>query len=77
MKGKIRKKVSGSQLYKYIIKIILIGDCSIGKTSLINRYIHNSFESQYLCTIGVDFIMKTLIIDNKQVKLQIWDTAGI
>jgi len=69
--------ISGSLLYQYIFKIILIGDCNIGKTSLINRYIHNSFENEYLCTIGVDFMMKTLEIEDKQIKLQIWDTAGM
>lgn len=64
-------------LYQYIFKIILIGDCNIGKTSLINRYIHNSFKKEYLLTIGVDFMMKTVEIDDKQIKLQIWDTAGM
>lgn len=68
---------NGLAMYQYIFKIILIGDCNIGKTSIINRYIHNTFESVYLCTIGVDFMMKTIDIDDRQIKLQIWDTAGM
>ena len=77
MQNPTKDQNSGSLLYQYIFKIILIGDCNIGKTSLINRYIHNSFQSEYLCTIGVDFMMKTIDIDGKQIKLQIWDTAGM
>jgi len=63
--------------YQYIFKIILIGDSNIGKTSIINRYIHNSFSDKYICTIGVDFMMKTMTIEDTQLKLQIWDTAGM
>jgi small GTP-binding protein len=63
--------------YHYIFKIILIGDSGIGKTSIINRYIHNSFNDKYICTIGVDFMMKTMNIEETQIKLQVWDTAGM
>ncbi len=63
--------------YHYIFKIILIGDSNIGKTSIINRYIHNTFNDKYICTIGVDFMMKTLVVEETQIKLQIWDTAGM
>jgi Ras-related protein Rab-1A len=40
------------------------------------RFADNSFTENYLCTIGVDFKIKTLKVDNKVVKMQIWDTAG-
>ena len=64
--------------YKFIFKIILIGDSGTGKTSLINRYIYNNFHEKYLCTIGVDFMMKKVVLDdNTVIKLQIWDTAGM
>lgn len=63
--------------YKVLFKIILIGDSGIGKTSIINRYINNYFADKYLCTIGVDFMMKTININNNLIKLQIWDTAGM
>lgn len=64
--------------YKYIFKIILIGDSNTGKTSLINRFIYNTFDLNYMCTIGVDFMMKKVELDESTVvKLQLWDTAGM
>lgn len=63
--------------YQYIFKIILIGDANIGKTSLINRYVTDSFADRYICTIGVDFMMKSINYDDQTIKLQLWDTAGM
>lgn len=60
----------------YIFKIILIGDSSTGKTSLIQRFVNKTFDDKYLNTIGVDFFMKTVSLNTHQIKLQIWDTAG-
>ena len=60
-----------------IFKYILIGDLGSGKTSLINRYINDNYVENYICTIGVDFMTKTIKIDNDIVKIQIWDTAGM
>jgi small GTP-binding protein len=62
---------------KIIFKYILIGDLGSGKTSLINRYINDNYVENYICTIGVDFMTKTIRIDNDIVKIQIWDTAGM
>nr|AFZ78867.1 Ras-related protein [Coptotermes formosanus] len=61
---------------EYSIKLILIGDSSVGKTSLIMRYIDDKFSPNNLSTIGVDFKTKYLEIDGHQVKVQVWDTAG-
>jgi len=61
---------------QYIFKIILIGDSGVGKTSLMNRYKDNTYESGNAATIGVDFVIKNITIGDKKVKLQIWDTAG-
>lgn len=60
----------------YIIKLLLIGDSGVGKTSLLMRFAENTFTPSFITTIGIDFKVKTLIIDGKTVKLQIWDTAG-
>lgn len=59
-----------------LYKIVLIGESNTGKTSMLLRFADNMFSENYLCTIGVDFKIKTLKVDNKVVKLQIWDTAG-
>jgi Ras-related protein Rab-1A len=63
--------------YNYLIKVILIGDSGTGKTSIINRYINNIYTENYVCTIGVDFMAKNLLINDKMMMLQIWDTAGM
>ena len=65
-----------TQEYEYIFKIILIGSSGVGKSSLIQRYTQKTFEDVYDCTIGVDFFTKTIDVNGKTVKLQIWDTAG-
>lgn len=59
-----------------LYKIVLIGESNTGKTSMLMRFADNIFNDNYLCTIGVDFKIKTLKVDNKIIKLQIWDTAG-
>ena len=58
------------------IKVMLLGESQIGKTSIIQRYVKNNFNLSYITTVGIDFQLKTLEINNKTVKLQIWDTAG-
>ena len=65
-----------SNNYQYIFKLILIGNSGVGKSCILQRYMKHTFEEQYKCTIGVDFLMKTVIINNETVKLQLWDTAG-
>ncbi|PVH13538.1 uncharacterized protein CXQ87_001644 [Candidozyma duobushaemuli] len=62
-------------LRKY--KIVFLGDQSVGKTSLITRFMYDTFDEQYAATIGIDFLSKTMYLeDNKTVRLQLWDTAG-
>lgn len=58
------------------IKIILIGNGSVGKTCIGMRYANNMFSTSYIATIGVDFQVKNVKHDGKDVKLQIWDCAG-
>jgi Ras-related protein Rab-1A len=58
------------------LKIVLVGSSSVGKSSLLFRFIDSKFVESTLSTIGVDFKFRTLTIKNQRVKLQIWDTAG-
>ncbi|XP_066584996.1 ras-related protein Rab-43 [Prorops nasuta] len=62
--------------FDYLFKIVLIGDCGTGKTCVVQRFRSGTFIERHGNTIGVDFSMKTVVIDGKRVKLQIWDTAG-
>ncbi|XP_052118188.1 ras-related protein Rab7 isoform X3 [Arachis duranensis] len=59
-----------------LLKVIVLGDSGVGKTSLMNQYVHKKFSQQYKATIGADFVTKELQIDDRLVTLQIWDTAG-
>lgn len=62
--------------YDYIFKVILIGSASVGKTSLLSRFCDDVFTDSYQSTIGIDFRIKTIKIDQMTIKIQIWDTAG-
>ncbi|KAM7041209.1 ras-related protein Rab-43 [Acridotheres tristis] len=62
--------------YDFLFKLVLIGDASVGKTCLVQRFKTGAFSERQGSTIGVDFTMKSLEIQGKRVKLQIWDTAG-
>jgi Ras-related protein Rab-1A len=65
-----------SPSYDYFFKILLIGDSGVGKSSLLLRFVDNSYADSYVSSIGVDFKLKTMEINGKLVKLQLWDTAG-
>src|SRR3990167_1787760 len=73
-----------------ILKLLIIGDQGVGKSSMLIRFADNTYSESYLSTIGVDFKVKTVQIpcgkfddddiyesNIKKVKLQIWDTAGM
>lgn len=61
---------------KTLLKIIILGDSGVGKTSIMNRYVNKKFSSQYKATIGADFVTKDVVVDDRLVTMQIWDTAG-
>ena len=56
--------------------MIILGDSGVGKTSLMNQYVNKKFTAQYKATIGADFLTKEVMIDDRHVTMQIWDTAG-
>ncbi|XP_028430597.1 ras-related protein rab7 isoform X1 [Perca flavescens] len=58
------------------LKIILIGNSGVGKSSFMNRYVNHRFTNMYRATIGTDFLSRTVNIEEDAVTLQIWDTAG-
>ncbi|KAH8549544.1 ras family-domain-containing protein [Umbelopsis sp. PMI_123] len=61
---------------KVLLKVIILGDSGVGKTSLMNQYVNKKFSTQYKATIGADFLTKEVMVDDKLVTMQIWDTAG-
>ncbi|MFX0138123.1 MAG: Rab family GTPase [Candidatus Hodarchaeota archaeon] len=63
-------------MYDAIFKIVIFGDAGSGKTALTKRFMTNLFISDTSMTIGVDFVVKTISIDGKEIKLQIWDFGG-
>jgi len=62
--------------YDYLVKLLMLGDSDVGKSSIIHRFKDDSYDPYIAASIGVDFVIKTINIDGKKVKLQIWDTAG-
>lgn len=57
-------------------KLIIIGDSGVGKTNILTRFCEDVFKETHVATIGVDFSVRNIQIDDKKIKLQIWDTAG-
>ncbi|XP_005106169.1 ras-related protein Rab-34 [Aplysia californica] len=59
-----------------IAKAVLVGDVSVGKTCLVNRFCHDVFDREYKATIGVDFEVEKFSVLGVHITLQVWDTAG-
>lgn len=64
------------ETYDYQFKIILIGDAGVGKSNLLLRYCKNDFNLESTTTIGVEFGNRMVLVENKMIKAQIWDTCG-
>lgn len=58
------------------VKVCLLGDIGVGKSSLVGRFVHNSFNPNLTTTLGASFMSKSLTADSHTIKFQIWDTAG-
>ncbi|MFX1282823.1 MAG: Rab family GTPase [Promethearchaeota archaeon] len=67
------KKAKGG---KFAFKLLLVGEPEVGKTSLIKRYVDDFFKEGYQITLGVDFLSKTVNINERELTFQIWDVAG-
>lgn len=66
----------GAKLTDHKFKITILGDIAVGKTSILSRYMTNEFNPAYRATVGVEFQVKNLRLDNNKVSLKIWDTCG-
>ncbi len=62
--------------YDMIIKLVIVGDSSVGKTNLLLRYADDKFDANQKPTIGMDFLSRDIVVDKHSVKVQFWDTAG-
>ena len=62
--------------YEMMVKVIIIGDSSVGKTNIMSRYLKNQFLENSKATVGVEFGAKLFNINGHKIKAQIWDTAG-
>lgn len=56
---------------KTLLKVIILGDSSVGKTSLMNQYVNKRFSNQYKATIGADFLTKEMVVDDRVVTVQV------
>ena len=59
---------------KVLLKVIILGDSGVGKTSLMNQYVNKRYSEQYKATIGADFLTKEIMIEDKLVTLQVITT---
>ena len=66
----------GEMNFNYLLKYVIVGDASVGKSNLLLRYSHGQFRDEYQLTIGVEFGSNNISIDDKIYRIQIWDTAG-
>ncbi len=65
-----------SQSYSYTFKILLLGDGAVGKTALVQRFVHGKFQKAYLMTIGMEPYSRYETINDVKVCYSLWDIAG-
>jgi hypothetical protein len=61
---------------KVLLKVIILGDSGVGKTSLMNQYVNKKFSNQYKATIGADFLTKEVMVDDRIVTMQVSAKRG-
>jgi small GTP-binding protein len=59
-----------------LVKLLLIGESSVGKSCILLRYSENKFQESFFTTVGIDFKVRHCVINDRRVRLQVWDTAG-
>ena len=68
--------MNSEQEAQIVLKLLLLGDSSVGKTSILLEYISNKFDESSISTVGVDYMDKIIDYNKFKIKLQIWDTSG-
>lgn len=77
MENKARSQIDIKNLQNFEFKVILIGESGVGKSSIMTKFITNEFKSAYQSTLGIEFKVKEMLIDNEiYARLRIWDTCG-
>ena len=62
--------------FDVMMKVIIVGNGQVGKTSLITRFVKDKFDMDYKKTLGVDYLQKLMYVDGEEVTFHVWDTAG-
>jgi small GTP-binding protein len=58
------------------VKTVIVGDSGVGKTSILFRFVNQTFQNEVPSTLGVEFMSKVIDIDSRTLEVQLWDTAG-
>ncbi len=69
-------KPTATSSFDFLFKTIVVGDGAVGKTAITFRYAVDKFQENYKMTIGVDFTIKREKVNDKEIKIQVWDTGG-
>ena len=70
------KNTKPGKKYDHLFKLVLVGDYDVGKQELIKRFVDGYFQGKYVTNVAVDLRVKTVAVDGKRIKLQLWDTVG-
>ena len=62
---------------KILLKVIILGDSGVGKTSLMNQFVNKKFSNQYKATIGADFLTKEVMVDDRLVTMQVSEGTSL
>ncbi|RUS85655.1 hypothetical protein EGW08_006601 [Elysia chlorotica] len=68
--------MASSARYDQLVRLMLVGDQTVGKTCLLCQYANHEFHVHHVTTLGVDFRVRLIEVDGRTIKMQIWDTAG-